>query len=130
MKSVVAAEVAALAAWRILAVGDRIGALIFDDQHLHHYAPRRSRESVLRILKRLETANASLISGAQAHPEQLNLAYENLLRHVGHNALVLYVGDGFGWDERTDEILKRIALHNDVIGVNISDPAERALRNG
>ena len=31
MKSVVAAEVAAITAWRVLAVGDRIGAILFND---------------------------------------------------------------------------------------------------
>src|SRR5215471_17651879 len=32
MKSVTAAQAAALAAWRILNVGDRVGAIVFDDR--------------------------------------------------------------------------------------------------
>jgi uncharacterized protein (DUF58 family) len=127
MKSAVAAEIAALAAWRVLGVGDRVGALIFDDQHSYHFTPRRSREAVINILKRLETANAALTAGCQANAGQLNIAFDALLRHVAHDALVIYIGDGFGWDERSDEILKRLSLHNDVIAVNVFDPAERDL---
>jgi uncharacterized protein (DUF58 family) len=127
MKSAVAAEIAALAAWRVLGVGDRVGALIFDDQHCYHFTPRRSREAVINILKQLETANAALTAGCQANAEQFNTAFDALLRHVAHDALVIYIGDGFGWDERSDEILKRLSLHNDVIAVNVFDPAERDL---
>ncbi len=127
MKSAVAAEIAALAAWRVLGVGDRVGALVFDDQHCDHFTPRRSREGVMRILRRLETANAALTAGTPASAEQLNTALDALLRHVGHNALVLYIGDGFGWDGRSDELLKLLSLHNDVIAINVFDPAEREL---
>lgn len=127
MKSAVAAEVAALAAWRILGAGDRVGALIFDDQQSYHFTPRRSREAVLNILKQLETANAALTAGCHANPEQLNTGFDALLRHVAHDALVIYIGDGFGWDEHSDEMLKQLSLHNDVIAVNVSDPAEREL---
>lgn len=127
MKSVVAAEIAALAAWRVLGVGDRVGALIFDDQKSYHSTPRRSRQAVLNILRQLETANAALTVGCLADPEQLNTAFDALLRHVAQDALVIYIGDGFGWDERSDEMLKRLSLHNDVIAINVFDPAELEL---
>lgn len=127
MKSAVAAELAALAAWRVLDVGDRVGALIFDDQQCHHFTPRRSREGVLNILKRLESANAALTVGCQANAGQLNIAFDALLRHVTHDALVIYIGDGFGWDEGSDEMLKHLSLNNDVIAINVFDPAERDL---
>lgn len=127
MKSAVAAEIAALAAWRVLGVGDRVGGLIFDDQECYSFTPRRSRDGVITILKRLETANAALTAGCQANAEQFNRAFDALLRHVSHDALVIYIGDGFGWDEKSDEILKRLSLHNDMIAVNVFDPAEREL---
>ena len=39
MKSVVAAEVSALAAWRVLQAGDRVGALVFDDVEVVEFPP-------------------------------------------------------------------------------------------
>ena len=50
MKSVVAAEATALAAWRVLQAGDRVGALVFDDQDVVEIPPQRSEQQVLRIL--------------------------------------------------------------------------------
>ncbi|MGB0257286.1 MAG: DUF58 domain-containing protein [Coraliomargarita sp.] len=127
MKSAVAAEIAALAAWRVLGVGDRVGALIFDDEQSYHFSPLRSREGLMNILKRLEMANAALTAGCTANAQQLNTALDALLRHVAQDALVIYIGDGFGWDDRTDEMVKRISLHNDVIAINVFDPAELQL---
>lgn len=127
MKSVVAAEVAALAAWRVLAVGDRLGALVFDDQQCHSLKPRRSRDAVINLLSRLASCNAALAAGQRSRPEQLNNALDRLSRSLGHDALVIYIGDGYGWNDRSDEMLKRLSQHNDVIVINVFDPAEVTL---
>lgn len=127
MKSVVAAEVAALAAWRVLAVGDRLGALVFDDHQLFRITPRRSRDAVINVLSRLASCNAALAAGQSSSPAQLNSAFDSLSRGLGHDALVIYIGDGYGWDERSDEMLKRLSQHNDVIVINVFDPAEVTL---
>ena len=43
MKSVVAAQVAAISAWRVLSVGDRVGALVFNDSEISVIQPHRSQ---------------------------------------------------------------------------------------
>src|SRR6516162_894360 len=50
MKSVTAAEAAAIGAWRVLGVGDRVGAVVFNDRDLVEIKARRSRATVLQIL--------------------------------------------------------------------------------
>jgi uncharacterized protein (DUF58 family) len=127
MKSAVAAEVAALAAWRVLASGDRLGALVFDDTRCFNIPPRRSRDSVIALLSRLAEANAALRAGQLSREEQLNTALETLARNLSHDALVIYIGDGLGWNDRSDELLKQISLHNDFVVANIFDPAEQEL---
>ena len=57
MKSVVAAEVAALAAWRVFQQGDRVGAFIFNDSTTEQVRMHRSRATVLRILDRIAHQN-------------------------------------------------------------------------
>src|SRR3954462_15485055 len=47
MKSVTAAEAAAISAWRVLGAGDRVGAIVFNDTELAEFRPRRSRATVL-----------------------------------------------------------------------------------
>jgi uncharacterized protein (DUF58 family) len=124
MKSAVAAELAALAAWRILSVGDRVGAVIFDDKQCFQFSSQRSRTTVLNICERLVATNAALSSGIHANVGQINNAFDVLLRTVNHDALVIYIGDGYGWDEKSDEMVKLLSLHNDVIAINVFDPAE------
>lgn len=43
MKSVAAAEVAALCAWRVMALGDRVGGVVFNDLKQEAIRPHRSR---------------------------------------------------------------------------------------
>ncbi|WP_439106066.1 DUF58 domain-containing protein [Congregibacter sp.] len=124
MKSAVAAEVAALAAWRVLASGDRLGGIIFDDYDCYSIPARRSRESVVNLLSRLAKTNAALAAGQASKETQLNVAMKSLARGLSHDALVIYIGDGFGWNDDSDELLKQMSVHNDVIVINIFDPAE------
>src|SRR5580698_2002411 len=49
MKSVVAAEISALAAWRVFHQGDRVGAFIFNDDAAEEVRMHRSRSTVMRI---------------------------------------------------------------------------------
>src|SRR5215471_6439917 len=53
MKSVVAAEAAALTAWRVFSQGDRVGAFVFNDTVIEQVRMHRSRSTVLRILDRI-----------------------------------------------------------------------------
>ncbi len=43
MKSVVAAEAAALAAWRVTSLGDRVGAIVFSEDGIDEIRPRRAQ---------------------------------------------------------------------------------------
>lgn len=127
MKSVVAAEVAALAAWRVLASGDRIGGIVLGDERCHSIPARRSRDSVLGLLRQIERCNNALQPGRPPRGRQLATALDLAARSLPNSALVIYIGDGFGWDERTEKLVKRIALHNDFVSIGIFDPAEREL---
>ena len=74
MKSVVAAEIAALAAWRVFHQGDRVGAFVFNDDVTEEIRMRRSRATVLRILDRISHQNHLLRgdSPSQPRPQRLN----------------------------------------------------------
>jgi len=125
MKSVIAAEAAALSAWRVLSVGDRIGALVFDDRQIHEIRPRRSREAVMHILNSITRFNQAMRADADVEPNEtmLNEALESALRLAGHDSLVVVISDFFGADEATKKMLKQLAVHNDVLGVLVYDPS-------
>jgi len=128
MKSVVAAEVAAVAAWRVLSQGDRVGALVFDDHEIRVIDPVRSEGRVAQIIDCIIEKNHALDarSGIVPDPEMLNRALRQVSRLVRHDSLVCVVSDGAGVDAETQRYVTRLTQHNDVLFAFIYDPLERA----
>ena len=129
MKSVVAAEAAAAAAWRVLSQGDRVGAVIFDDSDLVVVPPHRSEERVAQILKQVVVKNHALNaeSGAEPGPGMLNKALKRVAALARHDCLICMIGDGTGIDEDTRKYVTRLTEHNDVLSVFIYDPLEQSM---
>jgi len=90
MKSVVAAEAAAVAAWRVLSQGDRVGAVIFDDSDLQVVPPHRSEERVAQILKQVIEKNHALNakSDIEPGPGMLNRALQRVAALARHDCLI------------------------------------------
>jgi len=124
MKSVVAAELAALSAWRVFASGDRVGALVFNDAGIEEIGPHRSRRRVMRILDTVTRMNRELRvdAGIEANPGMLNQVLEKAARLAVHDHLVCLISDFSGFDDHSQRLLTRIAAHNDVIAALLYDP--------
>lgn len=127
MKSVAAAEAAALVAWRVFAEGDRVGAVIINDESTMTIHPERSRRNVIKILSRLAEANQNLRVGRTSHPEKLLDALSTVAKILSHDALLISIGDGAGWTQKATERVRKISQHNDVIAIKVFDPAEEKL---
>src|SRR5215467_10385720 len=91
MKSVTAAEAAAIAAWRVLGAGDRVGAIIFNDRDLVEVKPQRSRRIVLRLLDAIVAQNQALGvgRGITSAPSMLNRALQAAQRLAPHDGIVV-----------------------------------------
>jgi len=129
MKSVVAAEAAALAAWRALASGDRVGALVFDDRDIVEITPQRSRRQVMRLLQAVVEKNHALRVDApiQPRPVILHGVLEQATRLAKHDYLVCLISDGAGADQDTVRLITLLSAHNDVLMLFIYDPLEAQL---
>lgn len=123
-KSVTAAELAALGAWRAVDVGDRIGAVVFNDTDLVEFRAQRSQKTVMSILGAVVKMNHALRADSQAkpNPDMLNHALERTLRHAPHDALIVLITDFFGANERTEQLTAQLAAHNDALGLLVYDP--------
>jgi uncharacterized protein (DUF58 family) len=122
MKSVTAAETAALAAWRILAAGDRVGGLVLSDTGLDAVPARRSRAAVLRLLELVAARNAALSAGAPVVADaagRLDASLRRAAEIVTHDWLVLVDGAG----DATLSTLTAIARGNDVVLAIVHDPS-------
>jgi uncharacterized protein (DUF58 family) len=124
MKSVVAAEAAALAAWRVFQQGDRVGALVFNDKSTEEVRAYRSRSTVLRILELLVRQNKLLHADydAQPAPYRLNEVLQDASRLARRDHLIIIASDFDGADDNTRDILLNLTQHNDVVAVLTYDP--------
>ena len=124
LKSVTTAELAALGAWRAVDVGDRVGAVIFNDAELIDIQPQRSQKTVMSILGAVVNMNHALRADTQVEPNpgMLNRALEKALQLAPHDVLIVMISDFFGVDEQTERLTARMAEHNDVLGLLVHDP--------
>ena len=122
-KATAAAEVAAMGAWRVLQVKDRVGAIIFGDDEVVQVRPRRSRATVMQICDTLVRLNEKLHPGAgRGTPANLNEALRQAVSVAHHDFLVVLVTDFDGADDETRQLVSRLAAHNDVFAVLTYDP--------
>lgn len=129
MKSVVAAELAALSAWRVLSAGDRVGALVFNDTDIVEVRPQRSRKTVLQVLHHILQFNHQLRADYPAvqNDAQFNHVLREAERLSSHDYLIVIISDMSGWNGESVKRIKRLARHNDVMASLVYDPLEKTL---
>ena len=123
MKSVTAAEAAALAAFRILDQGDRLGGIVFTDQAIAEIRPQRSRQALDRLLSAITNANRQLSADT---PTSTPLSLNKVIGAANHIArrdhLILIFSDFDEIDDRSELLVGSLARHNDVVLVPVTDP--------
>ncbi len=129
MKSVTAAEAAALGAWRVLGQRDRVGGLVFNDSEIDEFRPLGSQSAVMRMFAAIVGRNHALSvrRGLRANPAMFNEALRRCARLAAHDCLVCIMSDGSGHNEETRRLLTRIAQHNDLLFAFVFDPLEASL---
>lgn len=126
MKSVAAAQLAALVAWRISDTGDRVGAVIYGDNDVKIIPAKRGKQHVVSLLTAIVEKNQQLNINATSNntSEALNNALAKVNSVARTNALVILLSDGHGWNEKSTAHVKRLRQHNEFIACHIFDPLE------
>ncbi|MEM6887417.1 MAG: DUF58 domain-containing protein [Pseudomonadota bacterium] len=131
MKSVVAAEAAALTAHRVLAQGDRVGGLVFGDDLLAEHRPQRSRRALEQFLQSVAKANGLLRADAPVTQSvSINRVLRAAVRIAKSNTSVLIFSDFDGIDGDTEKLVATLAQANDMIVLNVSDAMVSGLPDG
>ncbi|MFK5921754.1 MAG: DUF58 domain-containing protein [Verrucomicrobiota bacterium] len=131
MKSVAAAEAAALGAWKVLAAGDRVGALVFNDEEITSIKAHRSRGRVRQLLGAIIEKNCQLGKehSPPANPGMLNEALSQTRQIAKHDHLICIISDFNGMNPDTKRLITLLSAHNDVMSLFIYDPLEAQLPN-
>src|SRR5215469_1527771 len=103
MKSVVAAEAAALIAWHAFAQKDRVGAITFSDNETAVLSPYYGRVQIMLILHDLLNQNHRLSSNAErrSSPGMLNHALRRAAALACDSVQIVLITDGSGQDQET-----------------------------
>lgn len=127
-KAVAAAELAGIIGWSAAHRGDRIGGVIWSDAGHHEVKPQRGRQGVLRFIRELALHPAWDTRGSGADAADAGLRSLMRLRRVVRPGSMVFVVSDFDWlDARAARQVGRLAQHNEVVLVFLSDPLERTL---
>ena len=129
-KAVAAARGAALVAWGAALHGDRLGGLLFTDQHHREIRPMRGDHGVLRLIGLLaECAAAPHPAATEGGPGEQCIEESLIrLRRVTRPGSRMFLFSDFAQlGEREKVHLAQLARHNDLVLMFFHDPLERVL---
>lgn len=126
-KSAFAARVAALVAWRTVARGARVSALIIGEQRHWLLPPASSSADVMGLLEQLVDAGRALDRCRPVSGDPFSGGLEAISEQCPENSLVLLISDLRGLSEYSISVLARVRQHNDLLLAWVIDPLELAL---
>lgn len=127
-KSVVAAKLAALAAFRVIKDGDRIGGMVFGNNKSEIILPKRDRKNVMLFLRKIEEMNHELRYVQNIEfSSALKSAIMKLHNIVTHDFLVLIISDFTRYHTDTIKAIISNSKHNNIMLAKVTDPLEKFL---
>lgn len=126
MKSVVAAELAAMAAFKVQKEGDRVGGIIISDDKVDIVYPKRDRKNILLFLEKLVQQNRGLAESKSSDMDlRVQDTFQKIRNLVTHDFLIVIISDFQRYDEKVIKNISYMAQHNDVVLAKIYDPLEQ-----
>lgn len=127
MKSVLAADLAAMLAWAGHGRGDRVGGLVIGNHHHQDIRPGQQRKSVMRLLQCISDYN-QLLDASPCHTGQ---GWHDILAELQRisrpGSQLFLISDFHDLDEKASAILHRLAKSCDITAIVIDDPLESEL---
>ena len=120
-KSVVAARILAALAWASREHGDKIGAIVLSGQHYFKIAPHRQMRRLMEIFNAVVRAANDKFQG---EIKSLSDALAELRRVSKNGGRVYIISDFYDFNEEAKKHLTYIAMHCDVVCIQIFDILE------
>lgn len=124
-KAVVAGELAAISAFKILKGGDRLGGLVFKGKDYDLVTPKRDRRNMLSFFQKIVDANKVIYDYKEFDfSEALKNITIKLRNIITHDYMVIIISDFYRYNPETIKYLSEISEHNDVVLIKVFDPVE------
>ena len=127
MKSVCASQITALMAYKLSGDGDRVGGIVYSDDSVDMFKPKRDKKSMLHFLEKVVQVNNGLMNvGSEKSIDSVRTdVFEHLHNLVSHDFTVVVISDFKRYNPKVIQSLLDISVHNDVIVFKIYDELEK-----
>jgi uncharacterized protein (DUF58 family) len=128
LKSVAAAELAAMTAWRAIRHNDRVGGIVIGNDALAIHRPYRNLKHLARLLGDVARFNRALEPGA-APPDRSHLtdALMRVRRLARSHYRIYFISDFEPMGEHWRDTFRALARHNEVVAIRVYDALEQEL---
>ena len=128
-KTVLASHIASVLAWAGLDAGERVGGIAMTNSGLVEIKPQRSKRSVLRFLRLMESAPSPSASLGDDAPDTWSVALSQLksLSRPGARLMVISDFTDLLSDTTVEKTLRDIVSHRQVVCFKITDPLDAEL---
>lgn len=128
-KTVLASHIASVLAWAGLDAGERVGGIAMTNSGLFEIKPQRSKRSVLRLLRLMESAPSPSSSSYSESNDSWPVALSQLKSLSRPGARLMLISDFTDLlsDTSVEKTLRDIVSHRQVVCFKITDPLDAEL---
>lgn len=127
LKSVVAADIAAMIAWAVNHKGDRLGGLLFNNERHQDFRPQQQKKHILRFLFELSAFNQSLSGFVPEQGLALTDIFLEIKRLVKPGMQVFIISDFYDLQPSDESLLHQISRKAEIIALKPFDLLEYQL---
>lgn len=124
-KSIIAARIAGMLAWTTISAGDRVGAVVFDDERHSEIKPMRGHRGVINLAKTLIGYCNTLHYEHRAPVPAWQAALSRAQHFVHPGSHLIFISDFRQPNETCEKQLSLLKRHNDVSLIYIYDTLEK-----
>ena len=128
-KTVLASHIASVLAWAGLDAWERVGGIAMTNSGLVEIKPQRSKRSVFRLLRLMESAPSPSASPGDDAPDAWSIALSQLksLSRPGARLMVISDFTDLLSDTTVEKTFRDIVSHRQVVCLKITDPLDAEL---
>ncbi len=125
LKSVVSSELAAIFSWSGYLNNEAVGGLVFSDEAMSVIRPKRTKNTLLSLLRTLNDHNNSLSAKKTiVKTIRLETILNTLKQTVRHGSTIFLISDFMDFNDQTETQLMQLKRNYDVISYLVFDPLE------
>jgi uncharacterized protein (DUF58 family) len=129
-KAVVAGELASIIAHKIKKGGDRVGGMVYSGKQYDLITPKRDPRNIIYFLQKIVDANQNIYQSNEFNFEaSLTDIFAKINNIVTHDYLVFIISDFHRYSDSVLQYLSQLALHNDLILMQVYDELEAHIPN-